>query len=255
MEFVGKSKKEAIELGLKELNITEDEAVITVIEEAEKGLFGKIKKMAKVDIALNMTDGAKTVKFLEGLFNKLNVVAKAKLVSEGEQVVIDLIAEDSASLIGYRGEILDSIQTLAGAYANIGKKEYKRVVVNCEGYREKREETLISLAHKLEDKATRLGKNVTLEPMNPYERRIIHSALINSEKVKTASEGKEPNRYVVIIPNEKKVQKDRNDRPYNKDRKGGKDCRSFDRKPAGDAPKRKSASGFGTFLGNSKDLI
>ena len=248
MEFTAKSKKEAIELGLKELNITEEQAIITVIEEGEKGLFGKIKKMAKVDISLNMSDGDKAVKFLEGLFTKLGVVAKAKLVSEGEQIVIDLIAEDSATLIGYRGEILDSLQTLAGAFANIGRKDYKRVVVNCEGYREKREETLISLAHKLEEKAARIGKNVTLEPMNPYERRIIHSALASSEKVKTASEGKEPNRYVVIIPNEKKPQK-RNDKGFKGGkRQGGNNDRR--QKPA-DVPKRKSPSGFGTFLGNS----
>ena len=248
MEFTAKSSKEAIELGLKELGLTEDTAEIIVIEEAEKGFFGKIKKLARVEIKPLGSDGEKAVVFLEGLFNKLGVIAKAKLVLEDEQIVIDIITEDSATLIGYRGEILDSIQTLAGAFANIGKKDYKRVVVNCEGYREKREETLISLAHKLEDKATRLGRNVTLEAMNPYERRIIHSALASSEKVKTISEGKEPNRYVVIIPNEKKQQK-RNEDGYRGGRKqGSKDDR---RQRTMDAPKRKTPSGFGTFLGNS----
>ena len=254
MEFTAKSSKDAIELGLKELGLTQETAEIIVIEEAEKGFFGKIKKMARVEIKPLGSDGEKAVVFLEGLFNKLGVIAKAKLISEGDQIVIDIITEDSAALIGYRGEILDSIQTLAGAYANIGKKDYKRVVINCEGYREKREETLISLAHKLEDKACRLGRNVTLEAMNPYERRIIHSALVDSDKVKTTSEGKEPNRYVVIIPNEKKDYKGRSDRPYNKDKKGGRDRRNNDRKPMADAPKRKPMSGFGTFLGNSKDL-
>ena len=248
MEFTAKSSKEAIELGLKELGLTEETAEIIVIEEAEKGFFGKIKKMARVEIKPNGSDGEKAVAFLEGLFNKLGIIAKAKLMSEGDQIVIDIITEDSATLIGYRGEILDSIQTLAGAYANIGKKDYKRVVINCEGYREKREETLISLAHKLEDKACRLGRNVTLEAMNPYERRIIHSALASSEKVKTASEGKEPNRYVVIIPNEKKPQK-RNDKGFKGGkRQGGNGDRR--QKPT-DAPKRKAPSGFGTFLGNS----
>ncbi len=252
MEFTGKSSQEAVELGLKELGVSEEMVEIKIINEAEKGIFGKVKKLATVELTLKGSEGQKTVVFLEGLFEKLGVNAKASLVLEGDQIVIDIIAEDSASLIGYRGEVLDSIQTLAGAYANIGKKDYKRVVVNCEGYREKREETLISLAHKLENKAVRLGRNVTLEAMNPYERRIIHSALINSEVVTTTSEGKEPNRYVVIVPNEKKQQDRRQDRNGHK---GGsrrpQSADRRDRRPSSDAPKRKAPSGFGTFLGNS----
>ena len=252
MEFTGKSSREAVELGLKELGVSEDAVEIKIINEAEKGLFGKIKKLATVELTLKGSDGQKTVVFLQGLFEKLGVNAKANLVSEGDQIVIDIIAEDSASLIGYRGEVLDSVQTLAGAFANIGKKDYRRVVVNCEGYREKREETLISLAHKLESKAVRLGKDVKLEAMNPYERRIIHSALINSEVVTTTSEGKEPNRYVVIVPNEKKQQEGHFDK---KNYKGGsrrpQGGEKRERRPSGDAPKRKSPSGFGTFLGNS----
>ena len=266
MEFTAKSKKEAIELGLKELNITEEQAIITVIEEGEKGLFGKIKKMAKVDISLNMSDGDKAVKFLEGLFTKLGVVAKAKLVSEGEQIVIDLIAEDSATLIGYRGEILDSLQTLAGAFLNIGKKDYQKVVVDCENYRDRREETLVKLAHKLEEKSADMRREVILEPMSPFERRIIHTALSNSDKVSTKSEGKEPNRYVVIVPNDK----DEFAKPYNagrnNDHKGGKGGRredkSKDRRPRGKggfggkknnspAPQKKKTITFGTYLGNS----
>lgn len=256
MEFTGKTVQEAVEEGLKQLGLTENDVTITVVEEPVKGLFGKIKKPAKVEINKNYTDGEKAVNFLDGLFNKLSIEAKAKLVSEGEQIEIEVITTSSAALIGYRGEILDSLQTLAGAVANTGKKEYRRVVVNCEGYREKREDTLINLAHRLEEKAVKLGRDVTLEPMSPYERRIIHSALSNSEKVVTKSEGKEPNRFVVIVPNEKKPQKERFDRKGGKDFKGGK---KFDRKGGkdfkgekkADAPKRKSPTSFGTFLGNS----
>lgn len=248
MEFTGKSSKEAIELALKELGITEDQADIKIIEESEKGFLGKVKKLAKVEVSQKGTDGEKTVVFLDGMFEKLGVNAKAKLISEDKQIVIDIIAEDSKVVIGHRGEVLDSLQTLAGAFANIGKKEYLRVVVNCEGYREKREETLIALAHKLESKAVKFGRNVTLEPMNPYERRIIHSALVESKDVTTTSEGKEPNRFVVIIPNEKKSGGER--KPYNKNDKGRKFDRSGSR-PKTDAPKRKAPSAFGTFLGNS----
>ena len=253
MEFTGKSIDEAVENGLKELGLEKNEVEITVIEDAVKGFFGKVKKLAKVNIEPNLSSGARAVKFLEGIFTKLGVNAKATLAEEKEQIVIDVVAENSAALIGYRGEVLDSLQTLAGAVANIGKKNYLRVVVNCEGYREKREETLIALAKKLADKAVKYGRDVSLEPMNPYERRIIHAALVDSETVKTTSEGKEPNRYVVIVPNEKKPQSDRyNKRDNFKGNRGKKD--RFNKRDGGkreDAPKRKAPSAFGTFLGNS----
>ena len=267
MEFTGKTAEDAIEKGLKELGLTQEEACIAVIEEPVKGIFGTVKKPAKVEIKKNNTDGENAVEFLNGLFDKLDLEAKANLVSEGEQVEVEIIATDSAALIGYRGEILDAIQTLAGAVANIGNKEYKRVSVNCEGYREKREETLIKLAHRLEEKAVRYGRDISLEPMNPYERRIIHSALADSKTVTTISEGKEPNRYVIIVPNEKKPQRETyNKGGYNKDgykkpynREGGRNFNKNGnfggrRERTGgftDKPKRKTPSGFGTFLGNS----
>ena len=159
--------------------------------------------------------------------------------------------------------MLDAIQTLAGAVLNIGKDTYKKVVVDCENYREKRNDTLISLAHKLEAKATDMRREVILEPMSPYERRIIHTALAESETVTTKSEGKEPNRYVVIVPNDK----DEFSKPYNAgrnndkgqkggrrdDRRGGnrKGGKSFTKKAPVEGEKRKTSSFFGTFLGNS----
>ena len=244
MEFLGKTVEEAVKKGLAELNLTEDQAEI--IAEPTKGLFSS--KKAKVEITKKLSDGERAVNFLEGLFDKLDIIAKAELLSEGEKIEINVITDSSAMVIGYRGETLDAIQSLAGAIANTGRENYKRVVVDCEDYRQKREETLISLAKKMEKKATDLGRNISLEPMSPYERRIIHSALASSETVTTTSEGKEPNRYVVVVPNEKKafVRKD--------NKRGGK---KFDRKsnekgraPQNKEPKRKP-SVFGTYLGNS----
>ena len=124
--------------------------------------------------------------------------------------------------------------SIAGAVANTGRDEYKRVVVDCENYRENRELTLQNLANKLAEKAVRYGKKLSLEPMTPYERRIIHAALADSTEVKTASEGKEPNRYIVVIPNNLRPGSDRFDRrggfnrdrrPYNRDRQS----RPYDR--------------------------
>ena len=110
--------------------------------------------------------------------------------------------EDSGAAIGYRGEVLDALQYLTSLVANKDKTSYKRVILDTEAYREKRVEKLKVLAKNLESKAIRTGKPVKLEPMNSFERRIIHSALQDSEKVKTLSEGTSPNRYVIILPKE-----------------------------------------------------
>ncbi len=225
-EFTGKTVDEAVENGLKELGLTADQADVRVLEEGKKKLFGSIK--ARVEIAAkevvvetpvqeeckvetvetvetacpaNATDGERTVVFLEGLFKLLKITACTELVSEGDKVEINITAANSTSVIGKHGAMLDAIQTLAGAVANTGRDDYKRVVVDCENYRNHREETLNKLADNLASKALRLQRKIQLEPMNPYERRIIHAALSKRDDIKTESEGKEPNRYIVIVPN------------------------------------------------------
>lgn len=277
MEFTGKTVEETVAAGLAEMGIEEKDAYIKVIEEPTKGLFGKLKGKAVVEITEKKTENtekseksdksvisgeetAKIAAFIQDILDKTDITAKTEIVAEN---VINVIAADSSEAIGYRGEVLDAIQTLAGAFANTGKKEYVKVVVDCENYRARREETLIKLAKRLESKATEIRREVILEPMSPYERRIIHTALAESETVKTKSEGKEPARYVVIVPNDK----DEYSRPYNAGRnterrsgarfnrrgrddfKGG---RKTDRKGGGFTEnKRVAPSGFGTYLGNS----
>ena len=229
VEFTGKTVEEAVEKGLQELGLTAEQADIRVLEEGKKKLFGSVKARVEIAPKTNVkeateevveevkvdennanstpvstdgaTDGERTVVFLEGLFNLLNVTACTELVSEGEKIEINVTANNTTAIIGKHGGMLDAIQTLAGAVANTGREDYKRVVVDCEDYREKREATLNKLAENLAQKAIRLGKKIKLEPMNPYERRIIHAALSEREGVSTESEGKEPNRYIVIVPN------------------------------------------------------
>ena len=300
-EFTGKTVEEAVEIGLKELGLTEEQADIRVLEEGKKKLFGSVK--ARVEIAAKedavetakevktvceacaegATDGERTVAFLEGLFELLNVTATTELVSEGEKVEINVTAANTNSVIGKHGAMLDAIQTLAGAVANTGRDDYKRVVVDCENYRENREATLNKLSENLAQKAIRLGKKIKLEPMNPYERRIIHAALSEREGVSTQSEGKEPNRYIVIVPDnledpDAPAIAARNDRDrrshgnnnrggYNRGGKGGKyndrgrsggynkKPYNRDRKPAGGNGGGTSLKAnndfFGIFLGNS----
>ena len=297
-EFTGKTVEEAVEIGLKELGLTEEQADIRILEEGKKKLFGSVK--ARVEIAAkeempveaaetktvsnvcseDATDGERTVVFLEGLFELLNITACTELVSEGDKVEINVTAANTTAIIGKHGAMLDAIQTLAGAVANTGRDDYKRVVVDCEDYREKREATLNKLAENLAQKAIRLGKKIKLEPMNPYERRIIHAALSEREGISTASEGKEPNRYIVIIPdnledpnapaiparNERDGRRNggRNDRRNggrgNYGNRGGRNDRngrrpSSNRKPAAGPTGGTSLKGnndfFGIFLGNS----
>lgn len=269
MEFTGKTVEEAKEKGLTELGISEDQAEITVVEDAVKGLFGKIKKEAVVSIKKKaLKNGTETAaEFLRELFHIIGTDANVEIAGENNIVIS---ANDSSSVIGYRGEMLDALQVLAGAVANIGNKEYRKVVVDCENYRDKREETLIALAKRLEAKATETRRKVILEPMSAFERRIIHTALSESETVKTESDGKEPARYVVIVPNDL----DETAKPYNagahhgKNRAGGKFGGNRNEKKGGgrnfrghgrgerrgsgfSEEKRKPSLSFGTYLGNS----
>ena len=154
MEFTGKTVEEAIIEGLKELNLTEDNAEITVKEEPTKGLFGRTKGKAVVEIVKKADGVEKAAEFVNKILDLMDLTAKTEVLVDGENPTINVIAETSSDIIGYRGEVLDAIQTLAGAVANMGEKEYKKLVVNCENYRERREETIIKLAHKLEQKAT-----------------------------------------------------------------------------------------------------
>ena len=258
--FTGKTVDEAVASALETLGLKKDQVEITVVENAAKGLFGIGGHPAKVLVTKKKDALDETVSFLEGLFEKMGAEAEIDVTKKaGDKIVIDLKTNNSSALIGYRGEVLDSIQCLAGAIYNSDKDDYSKVVVDCENYREKREKTLVSLAYKLADKAVRTSRKITLEPMNPFERRIIHSALSDFDGVKTESEGKEPNRYVAIIPDgydpekAKKYERRDNDkrgRRGGKDRKGGRS--DFDKGVEKPREKReKKPFGMGTFLGNS----
>ncbi len=255
-EFTAKTVEDAINLGLKTLGISLESADVTVIEEGSKGFLGMGAKPARVLVSKKKTEADKVVEFLDGLFELIKVPTTIEVTTGKEdKIVFNLTTIDSSSLIGYRGEILDSIQTLASAVYNTEREEYSRIVVDCENYREKREQTLISLAQKLANKAIKQKRKLTLEPMNPFERRIIHSALADFEGVKTVSEGKEPNRYIAIVPDNY----DENAHRRRDFKKGGKgfEKKSFNKKERSSssnetqAPKKKLGFGGGVFLGNS----
>ena len=139
--------------------------------------------------------------FLENVFKAMDMKVNIDVVKEGNEINIELSGDDMGVLIGKRGQTLDSLQYLTSLVVNKGTSEYIRVKVDTEDYRKRRKETLENLAKNLAYKVKRTKKPVSLEPMNPYERRVIHSALQNDKYVSTHSEGEEPYRKVVITLN------------------------------------------------------
>ncbi|NSW92036.1 MAG: protein jag [Firmicutes bacterium] len=199
VEKTGKTVEEAISLALDELKVDKSRVDIEVVEEGNKGIFGIIgAKMARVRVALKETPGEKAKKFLQDVFDKMNVNVQMAVDEGDDAVYVSIEGEDSGIIIGRRGETLDALQYLSCLAINNGKEGYKKVVIDIENYRKKREDTLIKLSYKLAERVVKSKKNITLEPMSPYERRIIHAALQNNRYVKTYSIGDEPNRKVVI---------------------------------------------------------
>lgn len=202
VEKSAKTVQEAVSAALQELNMDENNVTVEVLEEGSKGIFGLIgSKLARVRVTVKETSTDKALQFLQDVLEKMNVAAKVEVTEDAETVSFKINGEKIGILIGRRGETLDSIQYLTSLVVNKGKGNYKRVVIDIENYREKREETLVKLANKLADKVVRYKKDITLESMNPYERRVIHSTLQNNKAVRTYSVGEEPNRKVVITLN------------------------------------------------------
>lgn len=205
VEKTGKTVNDAITEALIELGTTSDKVDIEVIDKGATGLLGLFSsKMAKVKVTkkINLSDVA--TDFLENIFKvmdlKVTIVAELK----EQNLDIELSGPSMGVLIGKRGQTLDSLQYLVSLVVNKESDKYVRVKLDTENYRERRKETLENLAKNLSYKVRKTNKKFSLEPMNPYERRIIHSTLQNDKYVETHSEGEEPYRKVVITPNFKK---------------------------------------------------
>ena len=197
----GRTIQEAVQLAIQELNVDLSEVKIDILEEPEKGLLGLINnKPGKVKITLRATPADVAKEFLEKLIGNMGVEGRVTVKEEEEKVLrCEVKGPNMGILIGRRGQTLDAIQYITGLVINKKyKDDYYRVIVDTESYRQKREETLIQLAKNVAYKAVRIGKDIALEPMNPYERRIIHSALQEDDRVTTYSEGEDPYRKVII---------------------------------------------------------
>ncbi|MDO6354288.1 RNA-binding cell elongation regulator Jag/EloR [Caloramator sp. CAR-1] len=201
IEAIGKNVESAIENGLKELGVTRDKVDIEILDEGSKGVFGIIgAKPAKVRLTIKKDYEAIAKSFLRDVLDKMGIKCEIQIKDEDDILKVNLVGPKMGALIGHRGETLDALQYLLSLVINkySGENEFKKVLLDTQNYRKKREETLIRLANRLAYRVKRYNKSITLEPMNPYERRIIHAALQNHPDVTTYSIGEEPFRKVVI---------------------------------------------------------
>ncbi|AZV58975.1 RNA-binding cell elongation regulator Jag/EloR [Clostridium sp. AWRP] len=200
IETTGKTVEDAFKTALSELKVEEDKVEMEVLDEGNKGFFniiGTRPAKIRVKVKRDYINEAKT--FLKSVLDKIKVKAEIEIKEDKNGIKIYLTGQEMGILIGYRGETLDALQYLISLVINKNHDtEYKRVVLDTENYRFKREETLKRLARRVAEKVKRTGRIIKLEPMNPYERRIIHSALQNNIYVNTYSEGQEPFRRVVV---------------------------------------------------------
>lgn len=201
--FTGKNVDEAVNNALVELKLSSEMLEYEVVDRGSSGLLGFIgtkPAVIKARKKRDITDDG--VEFLEKIFKEMNmeVEISAKYNADEKVMEIDLKGQDMGILIGKRGQTLDSLQYLVSLVVNKNSDEYIRVKLDTENYRERRKETLEQLAKNIAYKVKRTRKPSSLEPMNPYERRIIHSALQDDHYVYTKSEGEDPFRHVIVLP-------------------------------------------------------
>lgn len=198
----GQTVKEAVESALAQLQTTEDRTDISIIDEGKKGvfgIFGSRPAVVKVTVKIDPIEEAK--KFLKDVCEAMGAPISIDIEESGKQVKFTLYGEKIALLIGKRGQTLNSLQYLTQLVINRFSNHYLIVMLDAEDYRERRNETLIQLAGRLAQKAVKTGREVALEPMPSYERKVIHTALMGNKRIKTYSSGEDPHRYIVIAPN------------------------------------------------------
>ena len=201
VEKFGRTEEEAVEEALKELNASMDEVEIAVLESGTKGFLGLVgSKPWKVSVTKKFDPAGAANKFLREIADAMGI--KIEIASELKErgLNISVAGADAGRLIGKHGQTLDAFQYLISLVVNKGKAPFVNVTLDCENYRVKRKETLENFARNMAKKAKQQRRNIVLEPMSSYERKIIHAALQGDRLVSTYSEGDEPYRNVVISP-------------------------------------------------------
>ena len=211
-EFTAKTVDEALTHAMLDLKTTEDNLEIEIIEEESSGFLGLFGKPAIIRVREKTLVDDIGKDFLERLLDKMGVEAEVISTFDEENNLVDMNikGEDMGIVIGKRGTTLDAIQYLTSLVINKNSENYTKVKLDTENYRSRRKETLENLARNIASKVKRTRKSVTLEPMNPYERRIIHSALQSDKNIDTFSVGDDPYRKVVISNKKKSNRSNKN---------------------------------------------
>lgn len=196
----GKTVEDAIKSACRMLEIEREKVEVEILELPSKRLLGLLGgSVAKVKVTYEETVEERALNYLDAILGKMELGEVRVESSEKEDgILIDLIGEGLGIIIGHRGETLDAIQYLVSLVANKGEEKYKRITIDTGEYRLKRERTLTSLARRIAQNAVKTRRSTTLEPMNPYERRIIHTAVQEISGASSWSVGEDPNRRVVI---------------------------------------------------------
>ena len=201
IEVTAKTEDEAIASALEQLGMSRDEVSVEILERAKSGFLGLGASPAKVRVSYEVVDTQreKVERYLRGLLDYMGVEAQIEITErDNGGLTANLSGSGMGAVIGRRGETLDAIQHLVNYSVNRGNDKRMHISVDAENYRSKREESLVHLAEKMAAKAVKYRRSMALEPMNSYERHVIHTALQNYEGVSTSSTGTEPNRRVVV---------------------------------------------------------
>lgn len=192
---------EAVKSALEQLEAEINEVQIDILKEPSKGLFGLGSKLAKVKVTMVNGPEEKAREFIDRILSNMNIKAEYTVSFENSILKLDITEvseDDKGIIIGKRGNTLDELQFLLSLIVNKKRETYVKTVINIQDYREKREETLKNLARRTAERCRYYKRKIKLEPMNPYERRVIHSTLQDEKDIITYSEGSDPFRKVVI---------------------------------------------------------
>jgi spoIIIJ-associated protein len=190
MEYEGKTERDAIKKAAEDLGVAGDKLKIEVISEKTKFFsFGNLVKIRVFIDDINDDPAKKVERFLIGLFRTIGIDISTRIDEDANRIHVEIVSDSSGLIIGKRGKTLEALQLLTNIVVNKNEKNWKKVVLDIENYRDRRENTLRELANKVASKVKKTGKSQLLEPMNPFERRVIHMTLQNDPLVDTKSEG------------------------------------------------------------------
>jgi len=215
IEVQGRTEDEAIEAALEQLNMSRDDVSVEIVEQARSGFLGLKNSPAVVKVIYeSQEERAEQVNsFLTGLFERMDIEVNLDIKEGEDSINVILTGKEPGALIGRRGETLDAIQHLTNYVINRSVSGRVRINLDAENYRQRRNEALENLASRTAGKVIKYRRNLTLDPMNAYERHVIHTALQEHEQVSTFSVGAEPNRRVVIAFGENRENTEKNDSP------------------------------------------